>query len=146
MTENRYTSEDENIRYKRYRPEDYQPGMSIFWWASKKPYILFIIRELTSVFIAAYMVLVLIQLNALRQGPEAWESLRNSLSTPFSVGVHVLILLFVIFHSLTWFWIAPTALVFRIGGRRIQDAAIIMMNIFLWILFSLAIIWIFISI
>lgn len=142
MSESRHIESKEKIRYKRYNPQMYIPRMSIFWWAKQKPYILFIVRELTSVFIAAYMVLLIIQLDALRRGPEAWDALLASFAALLSVGLHVLIFVFVIFHSLTWFWISPTALVLRIGGRRIPGAAIITANVVLWILLSLAVVWV----
>ncbi|MCW9708881.1 hypothetical protein [Fodinibius salsisoli] len=128
-----------NPRYQRYRPERYSPRMSIFWWVHKKPFVKFIVRELTSLFVAAYAVLLIFQVRALSQGAEAWEALVAWFSTPFSIGLHVIIFLFVVFHAITWFNLAPTAMVLRIGKKRIPGGVIITINFLMWIALSLAI-------
>lgn len=100
---------------------------------------MFIIRELTSIFVAVYAVILLLQLNALRQGPEAWEALIASFSTPFSISLHVVILVFVLFHTITWFKLAPTAMVMKIGTKKIPGSAIIAVNFLMWIVLSVGI-------
>jgi fumarate reductase subunit C len=117
--------------------------MSIFWWIKRKPYMLFITRELTSLFVAAYVVLLLVKLNALRQGPEAWEALLASLSTPVSIILHLVILIFVLFHSITWFLLAPTAMVLKIGGKKVPGSIIVTGNFVMWFLLSAGVAWIF---
>jgi len=103
---------------------------------------MFIIRELTSIFVAAYAVILIIKLNALRQGPEAWEALIATFSTPFSITMHLLIFVFVLYHTITWFKLAPSAMVVKVGKRRVPGSAIIAGNFVMWILFSAAILWI----
>ena len=136
----------EKVRYSRYKPQMYYPRMSIFWWVKQKPYVRFIVRELTSIFVALYAILMIIQINALRQGPESWEAFTDWLATPFSVGLHIVILAFVIYHSLTWFWVAPTAMVLHIGGKKVPAAAIIAGNIAMWLIISLVFGWLFVTI
>jgi fumarate reductase subunit C len=116
--------------------------MSIFWWIRRSPYVYFIVRELTSIFVAAYAVILLLQLNALRHGPEAWESLIATFSAPFSIALHVIILLFVLFHTFTWFKLAPSAMVLKVGKTKIPGMAIIAVNFVMWIILSAAIVWI----
>jgi len=128
--------------HEKYRPEPYHREMSIFWWVKRKPYVYFIVRELTSLFVAAYAVILLLQLNALRHGPEAWESLMASFSTPVSVILHVVILLFVLFHTITWFKLAPSAMVLKVGKKKIPGIAIIAVNFLMWIVLSIGIVWI----
>lgn len=130
-----------NHKYERYRPEPYHKEMSIFWFLKRTPYLLFIVRELTSIFVAAYAVILLIQLNALRHGPEAWEALIASFSTPFSITLHILIFVFVLFHTITWFKLAPSAMVLKIGNKKIPGSAIIAGNFLIWILLSVGIAW-----
>jgi len=103
---------------------------------------MFIVRELTSIFVAAYAVILIIKLNALRQGPEAWEALIATFSTPFSITMHLLIFVFVLYHTITWFKLAPSAMVVKVGKRRVPGSAIIAGNFVMWILFSAAILWI----
>lgn len=131
--------------YEKYRPEPYHSKMSIFWWVKRKPYVYFIVRELTSLFVAAYAVILLFQLNALRHGPEAWEGLIASFSTPFSITLHIVILGFVLFHTITWFKLAPSAMVLKVGKKKIPGIAIIAVNFVMWIVLSIGIAWIIIG-
>lgn len=128
-------------RFKKYRPEPYHKKMSIFWFLNRKPYLMFIIRELTSIFVAAYAVILLFQLNALSQGPEAWEALVATFSTPLSIALHIVIFVFVLFHTITWFMLAPSAMVMKVGKMRIPDFAIIAGNFLMWIVLSAGIVW-----
>jgi fumarate reductase subunit C len=100
---------------------------------------MFIIRELTSIFVAAYAVMLLIQLNALRQGPDAWEALSSTFSTPLSIILHLVILVFVLFHTITWFKLAPSAMVVKMGKKKVPGLAIIAGNFVMWIVLSTAI-------
>lgn len=102
---------------------------------------MFIIRELTSIFVAAYAVILLLQLNALRQSAEAWEALMASFSTPFSITLHVVILVFVLFHTITWFKLAPSAMVLKVGKKKIPGSTIIAVNYLMWIVLSTGIAW-----
>lgn len=115
--------------------------MSIFWFLKRKPYLLFIIRELTSIFVAAYAVILLFQLNALRQGAEAWEALIAANSTSFSIVLHLIIFGFVLFHTITWIKLAPSAMVVKIGKKKIPGSAIIAGNFLMWIVLSIGIAW-----
>lgn len=135
-----------NSRYERYRPKRHIPGMPISWWIRKKSYVYFIIRELTSIFVAAYAVILLIQVGALSRGAEAWEALLEWFATPLSIGLHVIILIFVLYHSITWFNLAPTAMVLRIGKKRIPDAAILAVNFGMWALLSVGIAWLILAV
>lgn len=146
MSETPERASESDLKYERYRPRMYQPRMSIFWWASKKPYVLFILRELTSIFVAAYAVLLIFQLRALNQGPEAYEALMTWFASPVSIGLHAVIFLFVIYHSITWFKLAPKATVIKIGKKYIPGEAIIAGNILGWIVLSVAIAWLILSV
>lgn len=134
------------IQYERFRPKMYHRKMSIFWWTARKPYVKFIVRELTSVFVAAYAVILMIQIYTLKLGPEAWEALLATLSTPLSIILHVVIFGFLIFHSITWFLLAPSAMVLKIGKNRIPDNAIILANILMWIVLSAGIAWLILNV
>jgi len=133
-------TEGEKIRYSRFKPEMYRPKMSIFWWVKRPPYLQFILRETTSLFVGMYAILMLIQLNALRQDAGSWEALISWFQTPLSITLHVVIFLFVMFHSLTWLQLTPKVMDIRIRGMKIPDGVIVAANIFLWLIISLAIV------
>ncbi len=130
----------EKIQYSRFKPEMYQPSMSLFWWTKRTPYLWFILRETTSLFVGMYAILMLIQLNALRRGAGSWEALIDWFQTPLSITLHTVIFLFVIFHSITWFMLTPKVIELRFRGKKIPDRLIIAGNIFFWMMISLAVI------
>ena len=116
--------------------------MPIFWWVHKWQNVKFITRELTSIFVAAYVVILLFHLHALRHGPEAYSIFLAWLKTPFSIVLHGFAFLFVMFHSLTWFNLAPKAMVIRLGEKRIPGFLIAALNYGAWIVLSVAILWV----
>lgn len=132
---------DKNPSYVRFQPKVYKPEMSIFWWVKQKPYVLFILRELTSIFVAAYAILMMIQINALRQGPDAWESLIASFSSPLSIVLHIIVLAMILFHTFTWFNLTPTAMDVRLGSKRVPPWIIISVNIVVWLVLSTIVAW-----
>ena len=48
--------------------ETYKPKLSPTWWLKSRNYFLFMMRELSSVFVAAFVILFLYQLFALAEG------------------------------------------------------------------------------
>ena len=53
-------------------------------------------------------------------------------------GIHAL---FIVFHALTWFAVAPQAIVAHIGKKRVPGALIAVSNYGAWIVVSAALIW-----
>ncbi len=133
------------LQYSKYHPKWYRTRMPIFWWVHKWAHTKFILRELTSVFIAFYALVLLGQIRALTQGPEAYASFLDWLQSPVSIGLHLLAFVFVVFHSVTWFHLAPKALVLRLGTKRVPDRVIIGVNYIAWGIFSLVVAWIILS-
>jgi fumarate reductase subunit C len=136
---------NQNLHYTKHHPKWHRTRMPIFWWVHKWVHMKFILRELTSVAVALYALVLLFQIWALSRGPEAYASFSGRLKTPISIVLHAVAFLFVIFHSVTWFNLSPRALVVRIGKNRIPDAVIAASNYVAWVIFSAAIAWIMLS-
>lgn len=131
-----------NPAYSKYHPRWHRSRMPIFWWVHKWPHVKFILRELTSVFVAFYALVLLLQIRALSKGPEAYSAFLEKLNSPTSIFLHAFAFLFVIFHSVTWFNLAPKAMVVSIGKKRIPGAMIVALNYIGWGLFSAVIAYI----
>ena len=127
--------------YSDYHPRWYQPRVSTYWWLWRWAYLKFILRELSSVFVAYFVVLTLLQLEALRQGAEAYAAFQAWLKTPHIVALNVVSLFFVLFHTVTWFNLAPRAMVVRVRGQRVPDLLIAGGNYVAWVVVSAAIAW-----
>lgn len=119
----------------------YQERMPIFWWVHKKAYVWFILRELTSISVAVYALIMIFQIRALLNGPDSYEALMDFFATPFSIVLHTVLLVAVVFHSFTWFNLAPTAMVLKLGKKRIPGAAIIAVNYVMWFVLSITVAW-----
>jgi fumarate reductase subunit C len=79
------------------------------------------LRELSSVFVAFYVVILLLQLHALRGGPATYLEFQHWLTNPLLVVLNGISFLFVLFHAVTWFNLTPKAMVVRWRGKRLPD-------------------------
>jgi fumarate reductase subunit C len=128
--------------YTLYHPAWYRHRMSVFWWLRKASYAWFVLRELTSVFVAYTAVLLILELRALAAGPDAHARFLSRLASPPIVVLDAVALLLVVVHAVTWFNLAPTAMVVRLRGERVPDRAIAAANYAAWLVLSLAVAWV----
>jgi fumarate reductase subunit C len=95
------------------------------WWRRNPYFKRYMIREGSSVFLAAYALILLVGLLRLSQGEAAYEAWRATLTSPLSILFHWLALLAVGYHAYTWWKVAPkTAPDLRVGGRALPELAI----------------------
>ena len=125
--------------YTLYHPKWYRPRVSVWWWLQKRSYLLFVIRELTSVFVAIFAGVLLWELYALRVGPEAYANFLARLKTAPFLVLHAVALLFVLYHAAAWFLLTPQAMIVRVRGRRLPDGLIVTVNVVAWVLLSVAV-------
>jgi fumarate reductase subunit C len=127
--------------YSPHHPRWYRERVSTYWWLSRWQYLKFVLREMSSVFVAWLVVVTLIQLRALSRGPEAYAQFQLWLQSPLILTANVVSFFFVLYHAVTWFNLAPTALVLRIRGKRVPDFAIAGANYAAWVVASAALAW-----
>lgn len=125
-----------------YLPKSYHPRVSTYWWLDRWTYLKFILRELSSVFVAFFVVVTLLQISALVHGPEEYAAFQQWLRNPLVVAINVVSFLFIVFHAITWFNLAPKAMVVRVGGKRLPGLIIAGSNYAAWLAVSAAIAWI----
>jgi len=125
--------------YTLYHPRWYRRRVSVWWWLQNRAYTGFVLRELTSVFVAFFALVSLWQVRALVQGPDAYAAFLARLGTPLFLVLHGVAFLFVLFHAVTWFNLAPKALVVRLRGKRVPDRVIVGTNYAAWLLLSAAV-------
>lgn len=121
----------------------YRPRMPSTWWLKKSSYFLFMMRELSSVFIAIFLVVFLVQIYQLTRGPEAYVAFAQKLSSPGWVIFHVVALLFSLFHSITWFQSTAVVMPLRIGARELSRQLMTALNIGALIVVSIVIVTLF---
>ncbi len=130
-----------NPDHTPYHPRWHRVAMPIFWWVRRWIHARFILRELTSMFVAGYALVYLLQIRALGAGPEAYDRFLQMLQSPLSIALHGISLIFVLYHSITWFNLAPRALSLRLGSVRVPDWVISGSSFVGWIGLSAALIW-----
>lgn len=128
--------------YTPYHPRWYRRRVSVWWWLHQWSYIKFVLRELSSVFVAFFAGVYLWQLRALLDGPEAYAGFLARMQSPWFLVLHSITFLFVLFHTITWFNLAPRAMVVRVGGKRLPDLVIAGLNYLAWAVVSAAVAWV----
>lgn len=130
-----------NPKYELFHPKWYRKRLPIFWWLERPAYAKFITRELTSLAVGYAALLIMLEIWVLSRGPEAHERFRGLLvSTPVLV-LHGIVLLFLLFHSVTWFNLAPRALSVRLGRRRVPDAVVLAGHYAAWLVATALVAW-----
>jgi fumarate reductase subunit C len=127
--------------YTEYHPRWYRPRMSTYWWLGRASYVAFIVRELSSIFIAWFVVFTLLLVNAVHRGPHAYERFLSWSAGPVVLGLNLVSLFFVCFHAVTWFNLAPQAMVVRLRGRPVPGSWITAANYVAWVVVSALVAW-----
>jgi fumarate reductase subunit C len=103
----------------------YRRPMSTWWWTRKRTYFVFVMRELSSIFIAWFVVYLLLLLRAIGRGEAAYGDFLDWASSPWVVVLNVVALLFVVLHVVTWFSLTPQAMAVHVRGRPVPASLII---------------------
>jgi succinate dehydrogenase subunit C len=127
--------------YSEHHPKWYRRRVSTYWWTSQWSYFKFILRELTSLAVAYFVVIMLLQLGALNRGPEAYARFQTWLKSPVAIVLNVVALLLLLFHTITWFNLTPRAMPVRFRGKRLPDWMIAAPNYVAWLVISAIITW-----
>jgi fumarate reductase subunit C len=127
--------------YTAYHPRWYRPPLSTWWWLKRRSYIAFILRELSSVFVLWFVVFFLLLVRAVSEGDAGYRQFLSWAGSPVVVLVNVVSLFFVVFHAVTWFNLAPQAMVVRLRGQRVPDVWIAAGNFAAWALVSVLVVW-----
>lgn len=107
------------------------------WWLRRPRYLVYMIRELTSLFVILYCALLVAGLIRLAQGQAAWDGFVAALSSPLVELLQLLCLAFATFHSITWFGVAPKAMPLRVKGERVPPLTIVAAHYAVWAAVSL---------
>ncbi|MQA26130.1 MAG: fumarate reductase subunit C [Micromonosporaceae bacterium] len=120
----------------------YQPPMSLFWWLRRRSYFFFAVRELSSVFVAWFVVYLLLLGHAVASGEAAYREFVEWSARPWLLGLNLVALVFVVFHAVTWFRLAPQAMVVRVGGRRAPPLWVAAGHYAAWVVVSALVVWV----
>lgn len=132
---------NESPVYTRHHPRWLRTRMSTYWWLSRRSYLSFILRELSSLFVVWFVLYLLLLVHAVSQGEDSYQRFLDWSGTPLVLTVNFVSLLFIVFHAITWFNLAPQAMVVRVRGKRLPGPWIAGSNYLAWGLFSAFVVW-----
>ena len=108
------------------------------WWLKKKTYSLFMVRELTCIFVGGYALLLLILASQL--GDE--KGFGDILTSPLLTGLQIIALPMVLYHTVTWLNLTPKVLVLWRGEERVNPLLIAGVHYLAWVVVSIVILWV----
>ena len=125
--------------YSLFHPRWYRPRVSTYWWLHQWSYLKFVLRELSSIFVALFVVITLLQLRALSHGPQAYADFQKWMKSPAVIALNAVSFVFVLFHVVTWFHLAPRAMAVRFAGKRVPELLIVGANYAAWVAISVVV-------
>jgi fumarate reductase subunit C len=132
----------ENVERASFYAQWYRPPITRLWWLRRRSYLVFVIRELSCVFVAWFVVFLLLLAHAIVAGPSQYQRFLDLAGNPWMIALNVVALGFVVFHAVTWFALAPQAMVVQLRGSRVPGRAILALHYLAWAAVSGALAWV----
>ena len=128
------------VRYDYQQPV-LPPRISTWWWLGKPSYFAFILRELSCVFVAWFVVYLLLLVRAVTAGDARYQEFLAWSATSPVVGLNIVSLLFLIFHTVTFFDAAPRAMVVKVGSTTVPGPLVLAGHYLGWVAVSAVVCW-----
>lgn len=110
----------------------YRQPVPWLWWLHRRSYFLFMMRELSCVFVAWFVAFLLMLVVAVGSGPGAYRDFLDWSARPWVIALNLIASVFVMLHAVTWFHLAPKAMVVRFRGRQVPSGAVVAAHYALW--------------
>jgi fumarate reductase subunit C len=131
----------EGPAYSEYHPRWLRRRVSTYWWLERRSYLAFILRELSSLFVAWFIVYLLLMVRAVSGGDASYQQFLVWSARPVVLLLNVVTLFFLVYHAITWFNLAPQAMVVHVGPKRVPAMLIAVSNYLGWVMVSAILAW-----
>lgn len=108
-----------------YHPRWLRRKPSTYWWLEKWAYVAFILREGTCVFVAWFVVYLLLLVRSVAGGPDPYAEFLVWSATPWVLALNAVSFVFIVYHAITFFLAAPQAMVVHLGKTRVPTWAVL---------------------
>jgi fumarate reductase subunit C len=115
--------------------------VSTYWWLEKPAYFAFILREGSCMFVAWFVVYLLLLVRAVLEGEASYRQHLDWSATAGVLFLNIVTLAFVLYHAITFFQAAPQALVVRAGRKRVPPRLVLAGHYVAWIVVSVLVGW-----
>jgi fumarate reductase subunit C len=119
------------------KSKEYIRPMPSNWWLKRKSYFLFMIRELTCLFVGGYALFLLVLASRI-DDPGGFSLLTH----PLVIALQVIALPMVVYHTVTWLNLTPKVLVVWRGETRVSPVLIAGVHYLAWFGVSAVVLWI----
>ncbi|MFQ6013069.1 MAG: hypothetical protein ACE5LS_05440 [Thermoplasmata archaeon] len=113
----------------------YTPPIRASWWLRNPRYFLYMLRELTSLFIFLYVLAFVVQFFLLADR-SAYEAFRALTTSPVFLAFTGAVWVMAVYHAITWWSLNARVFQIRLGGRNLPPAALFVGGILIWIVVS----------
>ncbi len=103
----------------------YHRPISTWWWVRKRSYFVFVMRELSSIFVGWFVFYLLTLVAAVGRSEAAYNDFLDWASTPWVVVLNVVALAFLVLHVITWFSLTPKAMAVQLRGKPVPASVVI---------------------
>jgi fumarate reductase subunit C len=109
------------------RPRPLPQPLPTYWWLEKRSYFMFMLREMSCVFVGWFVVFLLMLISAVARGDtgdQGYRAFLNWSARPGIVLLNLVSLGFILLHAITFFNAAPQAVVVRVGETKVAPSVI----------------------
>ena len=110
------------------------------WWLGNRHYTAYMLRELTSFFVAIFSLIYIWQIVLLATDPAGFGNYLVLLRNPVMVLFSIIALGFTLYHSLTWFYLTGRVQPVKIGRRTTTPWQALVVNLVIMVAVSYAVI------
>jgi fumarate reductase subunit C len=118
----------------------YRRPMPRTWWLQNPRYLLFMLRDISSIFIAIWVGFLLVQVAQLGGGRQAYQAFVDSVvRSPAMIIFSLVVFAFALLHSITWLQLAGVVQVVTVGERRLPPRYVVAGAFASWLVASVVI-------
>jgi len=111
------------------------------WYFKQPRYLRYMSREVTCIFIGAFALLLLCALGRLAEGQAAYESFLAALQGRWGIFGLLVVLIFAVHNATSWFNVTPKAMPVQIGEEFLPGKFVVVAHYAVWIIVSLAVLF-----
>ncbi len=117
-----------------------RPISKTSWFLTNARYKSYMVHEISSIFVALYMIQLVVGLFYLAAGPEEWESYLAFLRSPVVILLTLVGLVFFVIHTTSWFKAVPQATRIMRGEEVLPGKILVTAHYGIWAAVSLFVI------
>ncbi|MED5813562.1 fumarate reductase subunit C [Mycolicibacterium sp. 050232] len=118
----------------------YRQPVPLLWWVKRRSYLRYMLREASCKAVAWAVVYLGLLIWALGSGQYEW--FQHFSRHPLVIVLNLVALALLLLHTVTWFSLAPRAMVVHLQGRRVPADAVLAGHYAAWLVVSAVIAWV----